>query len=260
MNANVYQHFRADEHPFIDSVSDWIEQVQIQYAPYLTDFLDPRQAYIVETLIRQTSELEFRFYGGYEQAERVRCLIYPDYYTPTTEEFDIVLFEINYPKKFTTLTHGKILGTLVNAGVKREFFGDILSDGETWQVFVAQEVSRYIEMQVTKIGRVNARLEEKNYTEMILPKDSWSDELVIVSSMRLDTIIASVFFFFFQRAKQLIDSEKVKLNWRVITKPDFPLDLLDILSIRGYGRIQIQRIEGTTKKEKIRLALGVLRK
>ncbi len=126
MNANVYQHFRADEHPFIDSVSDWIEQVQIQYAPYLTDFLDPRQAYIVETLIRQTSDLEFRFYGGYEQAERVRCLIYPDYYTPTTEEFDIVLFEINYPKKFTTLTHGKILGTLVNAGVKREFFGDIL--------------------------------------------------------------------------------------------------------------------------------------
>ncbi len=127
-------------------------------------------------------------------------------------------------------------------------------------MFVAQEVSRYIEMQVTKIGRVNARLEEKNYTEMILPKDSWSDELVIVSSMRLDTIIASVFSISRQRAKQLIDSEKVKLNWRVITKPDFPLDLLDILSIRGYGRIQIQRIEGTTKKEKIRLALGVLRK
>ena len=27
----------------------WIEQVQGQYAPYLTEFLDPRQSYILET-------------------------------------------------------------------------------------------------------------------------------------------------------------------------------------------------------------------
>ncbi|MBX4227741.1 RNA-binding protein, partial [Enterococcus lactis] len=27
MDANVYQHFRADERAFIDSVGDWIEQV-----------------------------------------------------------------------------------------------------------------------------------------------------------------------------------------------------------------------------------------
>ena len=52
MNANVYQHFRKDEHPFIDTVGDWLEQVEMQYAPYLTDFLDPRQAYILEALIR----------------------------------------------------------------------------------------------------------------------------------------------------------------------------------------------------------------
>lgn len=49
MDANVYQHFRADERSFIDSVGDWIEQVQGQYAPYLTEFLDPRQSYILET-------------------------------------------------------------------------------------------------------------------------------------------------------------------------------------------------------------------
>lgn len=90
MNANVYQHFRKDEHPFIDTVGDWLEQVEMQYAPYLTDFLDPRQAYILETLIRQNSDLSFTFYGGYEQAERKRCLIYPAYYIP--EETDLVLY------------------------------------------------------------------------------------------------------------------------------------------------------------------------
>ncbi|RHK07044.1 RNA-binding protein [Enterococcus casseliflavus] len=260
MNANVYQHFRNDERPFIDSAQGWIEQVQMQYAPYLTDFLDPRQAYILESLIRQSTDLSFRFFGGYEAAERRRCLIYPDYYEPTTDEFDMTLFTIQYPKKFTVLSHGKVLGTLMGTGVKREYFGDILSDGEIWQVFVASEVSHFIQLQVDKIGNVSVRLEETKYTELIVPKDGWTEERETVSSLRLDTVISAVYNISRQRSKQLIESGKVKVNWTEALRPDFVLDLLDIVSVRGFGRIQIQGLEGTTKKEKVRLLLGVLRK
>lgn len=260
MNANVYQHFRQEERPFIDGVADWIEQVQMQYAPYLTDFLDPRQAYIVETMIRQETELKFQFQGGYQAAERARCLIYPDYYEPTLDEFDIQLFEIHYPVKFATLGHGRVLGTLVNSGVKREYFGDIISDGQGWQVFVAKEVASYVKLQVEKIGNVTVRLEERNYTDILLPIDAWTTEKLTVSSLRLDTVISSVYNISRQRSKQLIESGKIKVNWREETRPDFLLDLLDIVSIRGFGRIQLQGLEGQTKKEKIRLVLGVLRK
>ncbi|KAF1291849.1 RNA-binding protein [Candidatus Enterococcus leclercqii] len=260
MNANVYQHFRNEERPFIDLVADWVEQVQMQYAPYLTDFLDPRQAYITETLIRQESDLKFRFYGGYQSAERRRCLIYPDYYEPNEEEFDIQLFEINYPTKFATLGHGRVLGTLMGTGVKREYFGDIISDGETWQFFVAKEVASYVQLQVDKIGKISVRLEERPYTAIIRPLDAWTAEKETVSSLRLDTVISSVYNISRQRSKQLIESGKIKVNWTEETRPDFMLDLLDIVSIRGFGRIQIQDIEGVTKKEKIRLSLGVLRK
>ena len=78
--------------------------------------------------------------------------------------------------------------------------------------------------------------------------------------MRLDTVISSVYNISRQRSKQLIESGKIKVNWREETRPDFLLDLLDIVSIRGFGRIQLQGLEGQTKKEKIRLVLGVLRK
>lgn len=260
MNANVYQHFRPEERPFIDSVTDWMEQVQVQYAPYLTDFLDPRQAYIMETLIRQETDLKFRFNGGYEAAERVRCLIYPDYYEPTAAEFDIELFEIHYPMKFATLGHGRILGTLVNSGVKREYFGDIISDGQRWQIFVAKEVASFIKLQVEKMGNITVRLEERNYTDILTPIDAWTIEKMTVSSLRLDTVISSVYNISRQRSKQLIESGKIKVNWTEETRPDFLLDLLDIVSIRGFGRIQLQGLEGQTKKEKIRLVLGVLRK
>ncbi len=260
MNANVYQHFRTDEHPFIDTVEHWIEQVTMQYAPVLTEFLDPRQAYILESLVHQTSDLKFQFFGGYEAAERIRCLIFPDYYEPTQDEFDIVLYEINYPKKFTTLSHGKILGTLIGTGVKREFFGDIISDGENWQVFIAKEVHSFVELQVTKMGNVTVRLETRDYTQILVPKDGWSEERTTVSSLRLDTVISNVFNISRQRSKQLIESGKIKVNWTETVRPDFLLDLLDIVSIRGFGRLQIQGLEGATKKEKIRLLLGVLRK
>lgn len=170
MNANVYQHFRKDEHPFIDSVGNWLEQVESQYAPYLSDFLDPRQAYILETLIRQNSDLEFQFYGGYGHAERKRCLIFPDYYEPKEEDFEVELLEIVYPIKFSTLSHGKVLGTLVNTGIKREYFGDIISDGTRWQVFVAKEIANFVVAQVEKIGKISVRLEEKNIRRLFFLK------------------------------------------------------------------------------------------
>ncbi|MET1239240.1 YlmH/Sll1252 family protein, partial [Enterococcus faecalis] len=193
MNANVYQHFRKDEHPFIDTVGDWLEQVEMQYAPYLTDFLDPRQAYILETLIRQNSDLSFTFYVCYEQAERKRCLIYPAYYIPEETDFGVVLFEIIYPSKFATLSHGKILGTLMNVGVRREAFGDIISDGDKWQVFIAQEVAGFVVNQVDKIGKITVRLEERDYTQILIPKDGWQEERTTMSSLRLDSVISAVF-------------------------------------------------------------------
>ena len=260
MNANVYQHFRPEEHPFVDSVGDWLEQVESQYAPYLTNFLDPRQAYIVETLIRENSELKFSFYGGYEHAERCRCMIYPDYYEPQIDDFELVMIEINYPQKFTELSHGKILGTLMNAGIKRDYFGDIISDGDRWQIFLAKDSASYIVNQVTKIGRVTVHLEERPYTDIIIPKDSWVEETTTATSMRLDAIISTVYNISRQRSKHLVEASKVKVNWSVNERPDYLLDLLDVVSVRGFGRIQIQGLEGKTKKEKFRLRLGVLRK
>jgi len=85
-------------------------------------------------------------------------------------------------------------------------------------------------------------------------------EKTTVSSLRLDNLISTVYNISRQRSKQLIESGKVKINWSENLRPDFPLELLDIISVRGFGRIQIQELEGKTKKDKYRLLLGVLRK
>ncbi|MDE1547927.1 RNA-binding protein [Jeotgalibaca caeni] len=256
----VYQHFRKEEQPFIDMVESWVIRVQEQYSPYLSDFLDPRQQYIVEMLVGKKGEVQVDFFGGYEAAERKRAFLYPEYFQPKQEDYEIKLYEIQYPTKFAELSHGKILGTLIGSGMKREMFGDIMTNGEQWQFFVAHHVHNYIESQLTKIGKVTVRLEEKSYTDLIMPTDDWTIESGTVSSLRADTVISSVYNISRQRAKELITSGKVKLNWAPFERADFELGLLDILSIRGYGRIQLRAIEGKSKKDKWRIEFGVLRK
>ena len=50
----------------------------------------------------------------------------------------------------------------------------------------------------------------------------------------------------------MIESGKVKVNWTEENRPDFMLEILDIVSIRGYGRLQIQKIEGVQRKIRLK--------
>lgn len=255
---NIYQHFRDDEKIFIDHVLDWVQQVEFQYSPYLTPFLDPREQYIVDSIIGQHNEVKAEAFGGYEAAERKRLFLSPSYFEPKQEDFQIKIAELRYPKKFADLSHGKILGTLMGAGIKREMIGDIISDGEDWQFFADESIMQFLLTTLTKVGNITTQLEEIPYTEILLPKDAWEERSETVSSLRLDVILATVFHISRQKAKELISSNKVKVNWNETVRPDIVLGIHDVLSIRGYGRLRIEAIEGKTKKEKIRLKLGVL--
>lgn len=74
---NIYQHFRDDEQTFIDQVLDWVGQVEDYYSPYLTPFLNPREYFIIQSIVGQYDELELSSYGGHEDAEQLRVFIHP---------------------------------------------------------------------------------------------------------------------------------------------------------------------------------------
>lgn len=260
MDETIFQHFRREEQAFIKQVEEWVGECQSQYAPVLTDFLDPRQQFIVEAIAGQYDDVRFSFEGGYQEAERKRCMIYPTYFTPTSDEYEVTLFEVRYPVKFATLSHGQILGSMMGLGISRDLIGDIISDGERWQFLCETSMATYLQQQLTRVGKVGIHLEEANYTQLIVPVDHWTITTTTVSSLRCDTIISTVFNISRQRAKELVESGKVKVNWAEEVRPDFMIEILDIISIRGYGRIQVRKIEGRTKKDKIKLEIGLLEK
>lgn len=253
----IYQHFRPDEYPFIDQVMEWREQVLAQYSFKLTDFLDPREQDIINSIIGDSDDILFSFWGGQENAERKRALLYPSYYTPTKKDYDLTIFEIKYPVKFLTIEHPQILGTLMSLGLKRQKFGDILMQDERIQVIVASEIAQYVQMNVQSIGKAKVELEKVSSKLLIEMEHEWEEKAGTVSSLRLDAVLAETYKISRQKVISFIRSGQAKVNWRVIENPAYECKVHDHLSLRGFGRSKLISLEGKTKKEKWRILIGI---
>lgn len=255
--GSIYQHFRPEEAPFIDQVTSWIEQVEIQYAPKLTDFLDPRQVQIVQMMVGTKGEVRVDFHGGNETLERKRALLYPSYYQPEESDYQLQAFKINYPTKFVTLEHRQLLGALMNVGLKREKFGDILFHDDAWYCIIANEVSDYVRLQLHAVGKAKVAVSECSLSEVPNFQEEWQEKTITVSSLRLDVVVSNIYSLSRQKAAEFIQSGLVKVNWQQTDQVSFLCEARDVISVRRKGRSTIVSIEGQTKKDKIKVTIGV---
>ncbi|WP_225429667.1 YlmH family RNA-binding protein [Lentilactobacillus parafarraginis] len=257
VDSTISQHFRPDEVPFLESIDNLSGQVENEYRPILTGFLNPRQLFILESIINRHDGIRFSTFGGYEGAELKRAIVYPEYFTPKNEDFHITSFVIDYPSKFATLSHGQVLGSIMGAGIERDVIGDIITDGLSWQFLCQSEMADYIKAQVDKVGKIKVKLEVIESDQLVTPVDESEEVSTTISSLRVDALVSEGFHISRHHAKELIDGGEVRINWGETQRPDLEVSMHDIVSVRGYGRIVIREIDGITKKGKIRLVVRV---
>lgn len=254
---NIMQHFRKDEHPFIERVIEWKKEVEDRYAPKLTAFLDPRELHIVQSIVGNHDGLSVYGEGMFQEAERKRVYIAPSYFIPTMEDYDITVLQLTFPSKFVQLKHPDVLGALLSLGIDRKHFGDIRIAEETIQFACTSEIASYVKTNLKKVGKIHVRIQElENMDQLIPPQGEWKEQRLTVSSMRLDAVLSSSFNLSRQKSQNLIRGSKVKVNFALCEETDFELQEGDLVSCRGYGRFKIDGIEGRTKKEKIRLVIS----
>ncbi|OGX77991.1 RNA-binding protein [Exiguobacterium sp. SH3S2] len=255
---SVFDHYRPNERPFVEQVLDWVRQVEDNYLFKLTDFLDPREQQIVRQLVGK--RLAIYEDGGFPGAERKRLLLTPDYYELDVNDFEVKILQIDYPTKFVDLTHRQVTGTLLNAGLKRQKFGDVvLADGIA-QFATTADAAGFIEMNVDRVGKARVRLSDVPAASILtVPEVKWSDEFGIVSSLRFDAVVSEVLGLSRQKAQALVKHGDCKVNHKAITDASFLLEPDDLVSIRGYGRVKLTAILGSTKREKIKIQYGIIR-
>ncbi|MFU2163727.1 RNA-binding protein [Streptococcus pluranimalium] len=256
---HLYQHYDTSEYDFIDKLSNIIYSVETSYAIYVTDFVNPRQEEIAHDLVAQTA-LTLYSSRGLLTEEYHRLIIAPDYYQLNLDDFEISLVEICYAKKFNRLTHSQIMGTLINQlGIKRSVFGDILVNGSDAQICLKQSMVTYFEMTVHKIAKVPVKLREIPLDQKVAVLEEGDEQLYLVSSLRLDKVLAAVYQLSRQLSQNLIQSQKTKLNHKPTTKTTETVAVNDLLSVRGYGRCRIIALAGVTSKGKYKLVVKKIR-
>lgn len=257
---SIYQHFRKHEHPFVDQVLSWQEQVERTYSSYLTDFLDPRERQIVASLIGSSNEeIKYLFFGGSDDSERQRAIIAPFYEEILDEHFEIHLLQGDFASKFNRIEHRDVLGAFMSLGIDRKKIGDIIVAENAFQMIVAAELSSYIKLNMTQINHAKVRLEEKSFNALLKKRDRWISSIHTVSSLRLDIVVKEIYRMSRNDATAYIKTNRVKVNFKDVDDPSLQVIAGDLISVRGHGRSKVEQINGKTRKGKIRMTAARLK-
>lgn len=258
MCMSVFDHFGKEERPFAERALEMLSLVERKQAMRLTDFLDPRQLAIVQSLSSQVQDVTVSASGGYEGAERVRAILHPDYMGVEPDDYRLALLRIQADQRFHVLEHRDVMGALLNAGLKRDKFGDMLTDESASYAIVAEEVADFVCSQVTQIHRTSVQFERIGWEAFSPPAPRFAEKTITVPSPRLDAVIGEVHHL--SRAKALVPIRggKVKVNWRVTEDPSCQLQSGDMVSMAGFGRFKVLEVSGPTRSGRLRMIVGLV--
>ena len=219
-------------------------------------FLNLNELNILHQSVRELHS-SFETFGGYEQAERQMAAFIPDALSYVWEyPVRTVRLAPSHRKFAEDLTHRDVLGALMHLGIKRETLGDILLPEDGIYVFCADAVADYLTDNCKKIPH-------KTVTEALIdapdchyePKRMEKDG--IVASLRLDTVLADVCKLSRSAAQKRISEGSAFLNSKKILQNDYLCQEGDLLSVRHYGKFQIQSVGQVTKKGRIKYRYDV---
>ena len=198
---------------------DKVRQYEKTFEVCCTSFLDPAEQAEVTSAVKSVL---YNLYGGYEGAERKILIIGTDEPGEVGDFLEVVSIECN-----EALTHRSVLGS----------------------------ISNYIANNLKMVGREKVHTKKKSISELIIAPKEEKEIKMTVPSMRLDAVVSSGFGVSREKASNLIEAELVNLNYKVVKSNSKNVSVGDLISVRGYGRLELKEIIGETRKNRIRITL-----
>ena len=225
----------GDERLLLGRVWDKYEQCRRRNLPQGTGFLSPAEQAAAQRLLNALSVSEgYTFWGGYDGAQRRQLWFLPDWQEAPEEDAVRVVRASFYEED--SLTHRDILGSLMALGVTRETLGDILVSPR-WADVLATGPAAELLLRDPSVRTLRAVIRDT------------------VSSLRLDSVLASGFSLSRGKAAEAVTSGKVQVNWTDCQKPDRPVSQGDTLTLRGLGKCVLEEVGNQTKKGRVFITL-----
>ncbi|CAH1213709.1 hypothetical protein PAECIP111893_03698 [Paenibacillus plantiphilus] len=257
MKNDLYVHFHPNERPFVDRASEWVERAAYAHELKATDFLDPREAQILQSLVNRNPDVGLRLVGGYEGAERRRAFIAPDYRVLDDEPDRIALLKITGGSQgHLELDHGDYLGALLGLGIKRDRIGDLHVHDTFCHCLIIEEIADYLNIHLRQVHRVHVLTDIIPLSELQVAKTALEEMNLSVASLRLDGICSDVYRISRSKIVDPIRAGRCRVNWKVEEDPSAQLKDGDVISFKGLGRFRVLNVEGITKKGRLRVKIG----
>lgn len=256
-HKEIYEHFHPDEKSFVDRAWEWVERAALYHEMKRTDFLDPRQAYIVSSLANRNPDVQIRLDGGYPDAERRRALIAPDYRMLDDEDMGIVVLDIaSEDRRVAELDHGDYLGALLGVGIKRDLIGDLHVSETGCHALVVEGIGDFLIGHMKQAHRIDVSVSVRPLSDLRVVAAKLEEQVLSVASMRLDGIASDVFRLSRAKIVDPIRAGKCRVNWKAEEDPSQPLKAGDVVSMKGLGRFKVVEVEGVSKSGRTRVRIG----
>mgnify|MGYP002571042642 CR=1 FL=1 len=198
------------------------------------------------------------FYGGCDGAERKIAIFGDEKDLGYKSEPPITAINIA-PKnaKFADkLTHRDFLGAVLSTGLRREAIGDIITDGSEAYVFCLKSAAEYIINEISSVKHTAVAVSLCRDIKKLAAKEP-KEQLIICPSMRADAVLCSAYGISRSKCSELFNLRRVFVNDKSVLTPAHFLKEGDFITLRGKGRLLLQKVEGTTQKGRLKLTILV---
>lgn len=218
-----------------------------------TDFLNEKEQRVIEKNVKLENAF---FYGVNENADRKILVFYPEKLTEelVRKSLKSVLSGIRIILKNDQIgnyEHKNYLSALIKIGIDRGKIGDILVDDYGADIIAFDMNKEFIIQSLSELTRFRkANIDNIPIDDIKQKIDRFEESTIIVSSMRIDNIVAELAGCSRTNADEYINSEKVFVNYETALKGSKTIFEGDIVTIRGKGKFRIDGLVRNTRNNR----------
>lgn len=221
--------------------------------PFFSDFLTLNEQNILSQTLPLMPPVCVKTIGGYNLAERKIAAFYPDAESEGISPIECIFITPVNSKFSDELTHKDFLGALMNLGLERSVFGDIIVIDEGAYVFCLKKISHIIINETGRIRHTMVKAQPCEFNEEVSVRTR--EILGTVASVRIDSVLSLATGMSRSRSITYIEDADVFVNGRLITTNSYNLKDNDIISVRGVGKFMYNGVTGTSKKGKTYISI-----
>ena len=232
------------------------------------NFLTPSEAVFALNVAHELRAADRVFlFGGYADAERKRLVVLPSFVSDLDGEAEDKA-TIYFPDDmadavraiyikgsgYRELGHRDYLGSILALGIERCSIGDIVvMDEYSAVVFCTQKIFDYLMSGIERIASDKVAVEEFVPDGSFGAKREFLDIRDTVASDRLDCVVGALANLAREKAQNLIRSGLCEVNYSPEERVDACVKTPCIVTLRGFGKYNVLRFDGETKRGRLRL-------